>query len=195
MINAGVHVTMGFPAASLPWTDAAMKASKNPTLAPAQVSLLGMPDFDYRLSVYHGDLSLVPGLDAWLRTVLGDAIFKCVSAKLPHPLLLPVMFCFHSLRGRLTLKPVWPFGGIRHTAAQVTPCSVSYECRRASWINHEVDSTAFAFAGNCMWRKPLVTLLLDSLPDVPAAGRTSCRTATRVRWRLACRPATCRRAS
>ena len=42
-----------------------------------QVSLLGMPDFDYRLSVYHGDLSLVPGLDAWLRTVLGDAIFKC----------------------------------------------------------------------------------------------------------------------
>ena len=38
-----------------------------------------MPDFDYRLSVYHGDLSLVPGLDAWLRTVLGDAIFKCVG--------------------------------------------------------------------------------------------------------------------
>ena len=43
-----------------------------------------MPDFDYRLSVYHGDLSLVPGLDAWLRTVLGDAIFKC-GTDYPRP--------------------------------------------------------------------------------------------------------------
>ena len=44
---------------------------------------MGMPDFDFRLSVYHGDLSLVPGLDAWLRTVLGDAVFKCVPQRLP----------------------------------------------------------------------------------------------------------------
>ena len=48
----------------------------------SQVSLMGMPDFDFRLSVYHGDLSLVPGLDAWLRTVLGDAVFKCAPPSL-----------------------------------------------------------------------------------------------------------------
>ncbi len=57
-----------------------------------------MPDFDYRLSVYHGDLSLVPGLDAWLRTVLGDAIFKCGTKTLALALTL-------ALAPTLTLHP------------------------------------------------------------------------------------------
>jgi hypothetical protein len=54
------------------------------SLVPLQFSLVQPPKYHYHLSLYGGDLTLLPGVEAWLDSVINDCVIQCVAiAALP----------------------------------------------------------------------------------------------------------------
>jgi hypothetical protein len=48
-------------------------------LLPLQFSLVQPPKYHYHLSLYGGDLTLLPGVEAWLDSVINDCVIQCVA--------------------------------------------------------------------------------------------------------------------
>jgi hypothetical protein len=44
---------------------------------PDQVSLTDMPDFSFDLQVLGGDVTLLPGLEAWLNSYVRHSLLRC----------------------------------------------------------------------------------------------------------------------
>ena len=42
----------------------------------SQVALVEMPKFSFDVTMYGGDVSLVPGLEQWLTTFMKDTVFR-----------------------------------------------------------------------------------------------------------------------
>ena len=38
-----------------------------------------MPNFNFDLTLYGGDLGFLPGLEAWITTVIKDSVLRCVA--------------------------------------------------------------------------------------------------------------------
>jgi hypothetical protein len=45
-------------------------------LLPLQFSLVQPPKYHYHLSLYGGDLTLLPGVEAWLDSVINDCVIQ-----------------------------------------------------------------------------------------------------------------------
>lgn len=76
IVSGRVRVTLG-PLSSTP-----------PFFGAVQVSLVGQPQFDFGLDAYGGDLSLLPGLEGWIHSMLRDAVFAPYT--LPERLVIPM---------------------------------------------------------------------------------------------------------
>ena len=44
-----------------------------------QFSLIQPPNYHYHLNLYGGDLTLLPGVEAWLDSVINDCVIQCVA--------------------------------------------------------------------------------------------------------------------
>ena len=42
-----------------------------------QAALVEMPKFSFDVTMYGGDVSLVPGLEQWLTTFMQETVFRC----------------------------------------------------------------------------------------------------------------------
>ena len=61
-----------------------------------QVSLVDMPDFSFDLDVLGGDVTLLPGLEAWLNSLIRSSVLMCALCGCPLHLccrILPLSPC------------------------------------------------------------------------------------------------------
>jgi len=51
-----------------------------------QVAFVEMPNFNFDLTLYGGDIGFLPGLEAWITTVIKDSVLRsaCLSAQMYH---------------------------------------------------------------------------------------------------------------
>ena len=54
----------------------AVRFSQRLVLLPLQFSLVQPPKYHYHLSLYGGDLTLLPGVEAWLDSVINDCVIQ-----------------------------------------------------------------------------------------------------------------------
>lgn len=43
-----------------------------------QVAFVEMPNFNFDLTLYGGDIGFLPGLEAWITAVIKDSVLRCV---------------------------------------------------------------------------------------------------------------------
>ena len=48
-----------------------------------QVAFVEMPNFNFDLTLYGGDIGFLPGLEAWITTVIKDSVLR-YAYLLPH---------------------------------------------------------------------------------------------------------------
>ena len=82
---AHVHSPRPLPVADYP------PAPSHRRLHPRQVALTEVPKFSFDLTVYGGDISVLPGLEAWLHGLIQDAVLRpyCLPERYVFPLISP----------------------------------------------------------------------------------------------------------
>lgn len=51
-------------------------SKKAKTICVFQAALVGMPTFSFDVTMYGGDVSIVPGLEAWLTQFMKETVFR-----------------------------------------------------------------------------------------------------------------------
>ena len=83
-----------------------LSPSASPPLFPHQIALTEVPKFSFDLSVYGGDISVLPGLEAWLHGLIQDAVLRpyCLPERFVIPLISPDALAADRPRGLLEVK-------------------------------------------------------------------------------------------
>ena len=49
-----------------------------------QIAFVEMPNFNFDLTLYGGDIGFLPGLEAWITTVIKDSVLRSVQQLVTH---------------------------------------------------------------------------------------------------------------